>query len=60
VLASPGVYLDGARRGGGGRARGSRAGGDVSSPGDTSDVFGMSDGDETERTMLDSTDCDSK
>ncbi|CAM9224105.1 unnamed protein product, partial [Ectocarpus sp. 12 AP-2014] len=60
VLASPGVYLDGARRGGGGRARGSRAGGGVCSPGDTSDVFGMSDGDETERTMLDSTDCDSK
>ncbi|CBJ26768.1 expressed unknown protein [Ectocarpus siliculosus] len=60
VLASPGLYLDGARRGGGGRARSSRAGVGVSSPGDTSDVFGMSDGDETERTMLDSTDCDSK
>ncbi|CAN0091669.1 unnamed protein product [Ectocarpus sp. 6 AP-2014] len=60
VLASPGLYLDGARRGGGGRARSSRAGVGLPSPGDTSDVFGMSDGDETERTMLDSTDCDSK
>ncbi|CAN0253912.1 unnamed protein product [Pylaiella littoralis] len=64
ALKSPGLYVEGGRGGGGGgsigRTREPRRGSGFLSHGADSAVFEMSDGEETERTVLDSTDCDAK